>query len=382
MPLEKSALVERGERGGDIARRLLVEHFERVVHVVAEFRIGVLVGERHEDGRGAVPHIGVAAIGFQRRLGDLILDAGAVIDGDEMGVVGLVRVAELPVIARPVALDGHRAAVVVAGGEAAGMGRSRRAVGDDILGLAALRRFVEMHHLLDQPEILLGQLEHDLIDMGVADLDVAAVDRGIAVEHDAVAESVAQAELMRRRVNCHQLAQRVDQRLARGRGHASGLGHLGDDEANRQQRLALIELAARRERSDERRAARAARIGEEGIEVAVQHLQAQGRVGRGDDSGKLWRKLDGDADRIELAGLDLAGGARDLDAAKIDRRRIAQGGVEPRLQAPVDGLPLAWDDEAPVGGEAEALRLLGRGAGERSVPRHVGLTERLARQRG
>ena len=93
------------------------------------------------------------------------------------------------------------------------MRRSRRAVGDDILGLAALRRFVEMHHLLDQPEILLGELEHDLIDMGVADIDVAAVDRGVAVEHDAVAESVAQAELMRRRVNRHHLAQRVDQRL-------------------------------------------------------------------------------------------------------------------------------------------------------------------------
>ena len=121
---------------------------------------------------------------------------------------------------------------------------SGRAVGDDVLRAAALGRPVEMHHLLDEPEILLGELGHHLVDMGVADIDRGAVDGGRAIEHHAIAEAPPQAELMSRRANRHDLAQSVDQRLDRGRRHGGGLGHLGDDEAHRQKGLALIERAA------------------------------------------------------------------------------------------------------------------------------------------
>jgi hypothetical protein len=107
-------------------------------------------------------------------------------------------------------------------------------------------------------------------------------------------------------------------------GHAAGLGNLGDDEAHREQRLALIKLAACNERAEQGLAVGPARIGEERIELAVEHFQAQRLVGGGDDAGKRWRKLDRDADRIELAGLDLAR-ARITDAAEIERRGIAQG---------------------------------------------------------
>ena len=174
-------------------------------------------------------------------LGDLILDARAVVDGDEMGVVGLVVVAELPVIARPVALDGHRAAVdVEAGREAAGMGRAGGAVGHDVLRAAALGRPVEMHHLLDEPEILLGELGHHLVDMGVADIDGVAVDGGRAVEHHAIAEAPRPGgtDAPACESATISLSASISGLIAAG-GTAGGLGHLGDDEAHRQEASCL-----------------------------------------------------------------------------------------------------------------------------------------------
>ena len=47
-----------------------------------------------------------------------------------------------------------------------------------------------MHHLFDKPEILLGELDHDCVDMGVTDIDGRTVDFSLAIEDDAVAETL------------------------------------------------------------------------------------------------------------------------------------------------------------------------------------------------
>ena len=84
------------------------------------------------------------------------------------------------------------------------MGRAGDAVRHDCVGRAALPGRVEMHHLLEQPEVLLGEREHHLIDMAVPDVDRLAVHDVGAVEHHTVAERCAEPELMRRRADDHE----------------------------------------------------------------------------------------------------------------------------------------------------------------------------------
>ncbi len=93
------------------------------------------------------------------------------------------------------------------------MRRAGDPVGDDVVRLAALRLVIEMHHLLGEPHVLSGKRVDDFVDMGVADIDVLAVHRVLAIEHDAVAELGADPVLMRGRADHHQFAQGIDQRL-------------------------------------------------------------------------------------------------------------------------------------------------------------------------
>jgi hypothetical protein len=127
--------------------------------------------------------------------------------------------------------------------------------------------------------------------MGVADIDVRAVDGAVAIEDDPVAEPLAQAELMGRRADHHELAQGIDEWLQRRRGQGHHLDHRCHDVTHRQEGLALIELAACVEGTDQRLALGPTRIGNERIERAIEHLEAQHLVGRTDDARKRGGKL-------------------------------------------------------------------------------------------
>ncbi len=270
-------------------------------------RIGVAVGEGNEHRGAAIPHIGVVVVGLEILLWDRVLDARAIVDGEQMGVIVAVGGTELTVIARPVALDRHRLAVEVESfREPAHMRRTGHAVGHDLVWPAALRLVIEVHHLLDEPHVLRGERIDDLVDMGVPDIDLLAVHRVLAVEHDAIAELTADPVLVRWRPYHDRLAQRIDQRLRHGRRRPHGLDHPGHDRLHRQKRLALIKLACGLERPHQRLAAGIARLGDERIEVAVQDLEAERLVGGNDDIGNLWRKIDGKTDGIEPARFDLA----------------------------------------------------------------------------
>ena len=186
------------------------------------------------------------------------------------------------------------------------MGRPGDAVGNDVVGLAALGLPVEMHHLLGKAHVLRRQRFDDLVDMAVPDRHLLAVDDVLAVEHDAVAEAAAEPMLVRRGADHHQLAQRIDQRLRHGGRCSHRLDHLGHDRLDRQKGLALIELARCLERTDQRLAARVARFGDERVEVAVQHFEAERLVRRDDQVRNRSWNLDGEPDRIEPARLYLA----------------------------------------------------------------------------
>ena len=215
----------------------------------------------------------------------------------------------------------------------------------------------------------------------MADIDLLTVHNVVAIEHDAVAELAADPVLMRGRADHHQLAQGINQRLRHGRRRRHGVDHPGHDHLDREQRLALIELARRLERSDQGFAARIARLGEEGIVFAVQHFEAERLVCRADKARDLGRKLDCQADGIEPPCLDLPR-ACDLDAAEVDRRRVPQHRVQPFLKALIDGVPPRGRDELPILGKAVPCRLFQRLIGTCGGRRLGRSAERLADQRG